>query len=196
MLGEASRSRYRCRVHPRRRGHLARTAALCLAVALPLAGCRDGGEVPSVSEPAPDVPALHPAIDDLPESVVTIVTDDGQEVRVDVKVAATVDDRRRGLTEVPELPEGAGMLFVFDEERSGGFWMWNTLVPLDIAYVGDDGAIVEVLAMDPCESDDPDDCPVYPPQASYVAALEVPQGWFTWHGVEPGDRVRWTDPTP
>ena len=153
-------------------------------------------EVLDPEVPVPDVPALHPAIDDLAESVVTILTDDGQEVRVDVKVAATAEDRRRGLMEVPELPEGAGMLFVFEEERSGGFWMWNTLVPLDIAYVGDDGAIVDVLAMDPCESDDPDDCPVYPPEASYVAALEVPQGWFTWHGVEPGDRVRWTDPTP
>lgn len=141
------------------------------------------------------VPPLHPAIDDLPESVVTITTSDGEQVRVDVKVAQTSDERRRGLMEVAELPEGVGMLFLFEEERTGGFWMWNTLVPLDIAFIGSDGAIVEILAMDPCEADDAADCPTYGPEEPYVAALEVPQGWFAWQGVAAGGEVRWTDPS-
>jgi uncharacterized protein len=142
-----------------------------------------------------DVPLLHPQVDDLPESRVNIETTEDAEVVVDVKVAATPAQRQRGLMEVEDLPPGTGMLFLFDEERTGGFWMFNTLVPLDIAYIDADGTIVDILAMDPCGSDDPDDCPTYPPAASYLAALEVPQGWFAWQGVEPGATVTWTEPT-
>lgn len=144
---------------------------------------------------AASVPPLHPAIDDLPETVVTIATSAGDQVRVDVKVAETTEARRRGLMQVAELPEGVGMLFLFEEERTGGFWMWNTLVPLDIAFIGSDGAIVEILTMDPCAADDAADCPRYGPEEPYLAALEVPQGWFAWQGVTPGGEVRWTDPS-
>ena len=185
------------------------------------AGSEGSGQVPSTEDPAPEteeqqgagqdleadgearsdttgegpsVPPLHAEIDDLPESVVTITTDDGSVVRIDVKVATTTEQRRRGLMEVPDLPEGTGMLFLFEEERSGGFWMWNTLVPLDIAYIAADGTIVDILAMDPCEEDEAAACPTYEPDQAYVAAVEVPQDWFAWQGVSSGDHVRWTDP--
>lgn len=142
----------------------------------------------------PQVPSLLPAIDDLDETVVTITTSTGERVRVDAKVAATTEDRRHGLMQVPEIPAGIGMLFVFDKERSGGFWMFNTLVPLDIAYIDDAGEIGTILAMEPCGSDDPGDCPTYAPDRPYSAALEVPQGWYADVGVATGDRVAWTEP--
>lgn len=157
---------------------------------------------PAIEEPAEaDVPSpsglppLHPEIDHLPEARVTIrAAGDDELAHVDAKVASTTDERRRGLMEVATLPEGTGMLFLFDEERTGGFWMWNTLVPLDIAYIAGDGIIVDILAMDPCEAAEAADCPTYAPEERYLAALEVPQGWFAWQGVRVGDEVTWTEP--
>lgn len=135
--------------------------------------------------PAPTVPPLHPSVDDYPEAAVEL----GDDVAIAVKLADTADRREHGLMEVEELPPGTGMLFVFDGERTGGFWMKNTLVPLDIAYANTDGEIVSILAMDPCAADP---CEVYDPGAAYQVALEVPQGWFDETGVTVGDTLAWT----
>lgn len=149
----------------------------------------------TTDEVAPVVPGLHPLIDGFDETVVVIATPEG-EVRVDAKVAADDEERRRGLMEVEDLPDGVGMLFLFEEERSGGFWMWNTVTPLDIAFVDGDGRIDTILEMDPCQEASPTDCEVYTPPRPYEAALEVPQGWFAANGVEPGATLRWSEPVP
>jgi uncharacterized protein len=146
----------------------------------------------SDGDDGPAVPDLHPQIDDLDEIVVSIDAAD-DEVRVDAKVAESVADRQRGLMEVEDLPPGVGMLFVFEELREGGFWMKDTLVPLDIAFSDEDGEILEILTMEPCEADP---CPTYDPEVAYLTALEVPAGWFAEVGVEPGDELTWSDPVP
>ncbi|MFA9431485.1 DUF192 domain-containing protein [Egicoccus sp. AB-alg2] len=138
-----------------------------------------------------EVPPLHPSVDDYPEARVELTGADATEV-LHVKLADTADRRQHGLMEVEELPDGTGMLFVFEDERTGGFWMKNTLVPLDIAYVGPDGEIRSILAMEPC-TEDP--CEVYDPGLSYQSALEVPQGWFAQVGIEEGDELTW-EPVP
>lgn len=152
----------------------------------------DDGGVPDegADDAAPQVPALHPEIDGFDETVVWITTTDG-DVRVDAKVAVEQPERQRGLMEVTDLPGGVGMLFDFGEERAGGFWMKNTLVPLDIAFSADDGEILEILTMEPCEADP---CPSYDPGVEYRSALEVPAGWFDQESVAPGDRLRWSEP--
>lgn len=193
------------------------TAAMLLVVALAvLAGCAAEGEpVPPDGDPAaegempgrgaaeddppgdrrPEVPPLHPEIDDLDEAIVRITTTAGAEVEVDVKVAETDDARRRGLMEVTELPEGTGMLFLFEEERTSGFWMWNTLVELDIAFAAADGEIVAVETMVPCETSRAD-CPVTAPGAPYATALEVAGDSLADAGVTPGARLTWSEPVP
>lgn len=148
--------------------------------------------VPVDREPA--LPQLHPVIDDWDETVVSIRTTAGTTPTVDAKVAVAPTERRRGLMEVEELKDGSGMLFLFEDERTGGFWMRNTLVPLDIAYIDADGVIGTVLAMDPCEQATASDCPTYVPDEPYLTALEVPQGWFARVGVAEGDPVVWADP--
>jgi uncharacterized protein len=185
-----------------------RRAVAVVVLLVSLSGACGSGQAPldgavsvdavddEASVPDPRVPSLFPAVDDLDETVVTIITAAGDRVRVDAKVAATTEQHRSGLMHVPDLPAGTGMLFVFTDERSGGFWMFNTLVPLDIAYIDDAGRIGTILAMDPCASDDPGDCPTYAPDHPYSTALEVPQGWFAEVGVSPGDRVRWSEPVP
>jgi uncharacterized protein len=174
---------------------------LVLAVVTATTACGDTGDDAGVraDEPratevelaAPDVPPLHPSVDDYPEAWVTVRGPSEGPVVLPVKVADTAERRRHGLMEVPELPAGTGMLFTFDEDRTGGFWMKDTLVPLDIAFVDGSDAIVALLSMAPCE-DDP--CPVYEPGVDYRTALEVPQGWFDEVGIEVGHGLHHTDP--
>jgi uncharacterized protein len=195
---------------------LRRRLPIAFTVALLLAGCADDApanspeaaqadepdagpaEVPPATGEA--VPPLHPVIDGWDEVAVVIEAGEGSEgrehdrVEVAAKVAVTDAQRQRGLMEVEDLPDGIGMLFLFETERTGGFWMRNTLVPLDIAYLDADGTIGTILAMDPCVAAEASDCPVYTPEDPYVAALEVPQGWFGRAGVDVGDAVRWSDP--
>jgi uncharacterized protein len=112
-------------------------------------------------------------------------------VRVRLEVAATPAQRSLGLMHRTTLPEGTGMVFLFPEDREGGFWMKNTLVPLSIAFVRADGRVVAVREMVPCTADP---CPVYRPGGRYRYAVELPAGAFADAGVGPGDRVVAVDP--
>ncbi len=109
------------------------------------------------------------------------------DVVVLVEVADTSAERARGLMGRQQLPEDAGMVFLFPENTTSSFWMKDTLIPLSIAFYGADGRIVRILDMEPCRRDP---CPVYDPQATYRGALEVNQGEFRRWGVEVGDTLR------
>jgi len=117
---------------------------------------------------------------------VLIETAAGDDVVVPVEVADTQEERQTGLMNRESLPEDAGMIFVFDEDSTGGFWMKDTLIPLSIAFADADGTIVSILDMEPCAAEP---CEIYDPGASYPTALEVNQGAFSGWGVEVGDRL-------
>jgi uncharacterized membrane protein (UPF0127 family) len=123
--------------------------------------------------------------DEASRATASIATSTG-EVRVDVELAETRDARREGLMHRESLPEGSGMLFLYDAPATGGFWMKSTLIPLSIAFLDGDGRILRILDMEPCEADP---CPLYPPGVAYISALEVNQGAFERWGVEVGDLV-------
>jgi uncharacterized membrane protein (UPF0127 family) len=112
-------------------------------------------------------------------------------IRLTIEIADTDARKRNGLMERPELPEHQGMIFTYDGRQSGDqpFWMYRTLLPLDIAFLDDTGRIVAILSMDPCESPNPDVCRRYAPGVPYHAALEVGEGLFEAWGVAVGDRV-------
>jgi uncharacterized protein len=114
-----------------------------------------------------------------------IETDDGP-VMVDIEVAATDEERARGLMHRESLDEDSGMLFIFFEANSGGFWMKNTLIPLSIAFFDRDGEILKILDMTPCKKEP---CPIYDPGVKYFGALEVNRGAFDEWGVEEGDVI-------
>jgi uncharacterized membrane protein (UPF0127 family) len=114
------------------------------------------------------------------------------EHAVQAEVAATTEQRQRGLMFQTSLASDAGMLFIFTAPSQGGFWMKNTLIPLSIAYMHSAGTteggpvrytVVSILDMVPCEADP---CPSYAPGGPYDAALEVNQGWFAERGIEAG----------
>jgi uncharacterized protein len=93
-----------------------------------------------------------------------------------VAVAGDPTRRAQGLVGVEDLGSLRGMLFVFPEDTTSGFWMRDTPLALDIAFFAADGSLVDSFAMAPC----PDgDCPTYRPARPYRFALEVPAGGFS-----------------
>lgn len=117
---------------------------------------------------------------------------DGEVVSWCLLLAETPAQTQRGLMEVtdPGLGGYDGMLFRFDGDRTGSFYMRNTPQPLEIAYVAGDGTIVDIIRMEPCE--DVDGCPAtYAPSAPYQRTIEVPvaAGGAAALGLEQGSTV-------
>lgn len=100
---------------------------------------------------------------------------------VTVELAETAAEREQGLMNRTEVPEGTGMLFIFQDEAPRAFWMKDTHVPLDIAYLNSELRIVSIHQMEPLDTD------TYPSGGPAMFALEVRQGWFADHGIEAGD---------
>ena len=116
-----------------------------------------------------------------------VIETKGDEVTVHVEVADSQAERERGLMGRRELPDDAGMVFVFPTDSTSAFWMKDTLIPLSIAFYDESGRIVRILDMEPCRRDP---CPLYDPGASYRGALEVNRGAFERWGVREGDVLR------
>jgi uncharacterized membrane protein (UPF0127 family) len=100
-----------------------------------------------------------------------------------VEIAATEDQRAQGLMHRRELPDGSGMLFVFDRDQIMSFWMKNTLIPLSIAFIASDGRVIEIKDMQAQSTRTVNS------SRSVRYALEVPQGWFNRAGIGPGDTL-------
>jgi uncharacterized membrane protein (UPF0127 family) len=99
------------------------------------------------------------------------------------EVAATADERAEGLMYRDEVPDGTGMLFVFTDTQVRSFWMANTYVALDIAYIDPSFRVVDVIAMEPLVTDS------YPSKAAAMYGLEVRQGWFAEHRIGVGNQA-------
>jgi uncharacterized membrane protein (UPF0127 family) len=123
------------------------------------------------------------------EAAASITASDGTVTGCCLLVAATDEQRQRGLMEVTDLGGYQGMVFVFADDSEGGFWMRNTPTPLSIAWFDAEGAFVSATDMAPCP-DDESDCPIYPPEGPYRFALEVFQGELDELGIGPGSRLR------
>ncbi len=102
-----------------------------------------------------------------------------------VEVVQTDEERMRGLMFREQLPEDQGMLFVFEFSRIQSFWMRNTFIPLDIAFIDSEGKIVDIQQMEPI-----DESKNYISAAPALYVLETNAGWFVRHGVKVGDMVK------
>lgn len=109
-----------------------------------------------------------------------------REIEIEVEMAFTPEQRALGLMNRELLGDECGMLFVFEEDADGGFWMKNTLIPLDIAYLDSSATVVSIKRMEPCEADP---CPTYDPGQAYRYALEVNAGALEQWGIALGDQV-------
>jgi uncharacterized membrane protein (UPF0127 family) len=164
-----------------------RLRSVLVVLLLLLASCNGAGREAeeakgTLCDPPQPLPSPSPSF---PPARGLIDTGD-DSVLVNLIVADNEESQAFGLMHRESLPEDCGMVFVFFEERTGGFWMKNTLIPLSIAFFDEDGEILSILDMDPCEADP---CDVYDPGVGYSGALEVNQGKFDEWGVEVGDRL-------
>ena len=117
---------------------------------------------------------------------------DSDSTALSVEIARSVAEQELGLSGRSFLDADSGMLFQFDRVRSGdeGFWMVGVEVPLDIAFLDENGLILRILTMNLCQSPaGRDACPGYFPYVEYSAALETNRGWFAANGIDVGASV-------
>ncbi|MEW6251610.1 MAG: DUF192 domain-containing protein [Planctomycetota bacterium] len=166
-------------------------AGLGLLTTSGCSGCsatENGGRSPDSAQSAPartsDLVRKYP-LDSLPTGTLTA---NGHSFRVWL---ARDNDRDRpevvqeGLMHVPssEIGDGQGMLFIFDDEQVRGFWMKNTIAPLDIAFARMNGTIVRIRQMPPLTLQ------TFSSLEPAMFALEVKQGTFGRLGIQEGDRL-------
>jgi len=129
--------------------------------------------------------AANAARADLPEITLNI---NGQKLIAEV--ASSDPERSQGLMHRRMLPENRGMLFVFPETARHGMWMMNTFVPLSVAFIDDQGVIVNIEDMQPQTQDN--HMAVKPVRY----ALEANLGWFKKRGIKAGAKVEGLQQAP
>jgi uncharacterized protein len=102
---------------------------------------------------------------------------------ISAEVADSMATRSNGLMMRHKMAPNEGMLFVFEQPQAHCFWMRNTLLPLSIAFLNDDGVIVNIADMQP-KSDD-SHCSKKPVRY----ALEMNQGWFAQKGIKADAKI-------
>lgn len=102
---------------------------------------------------------------------------------IKAEMAVTPEQQMTGMMFRTEMNGNEGMLFVNEEKSQRCFWMKNTLVPLTIAFIADDGTIVNLADMQP--RDERSHCA----KAPVRFALEMRQGWFEKRGIKAGFKL-------
>ena len=110
--------------------------------------------------------------------------------RIEAEVAASDQNRQVGLMNRKAMPQQRGMLFVFMQNNTHCMWMRNTLIPLSVAFIDDEGYIINIEDMQPQTEDN--HCARQP--ARY--ALEMNLGWFAQRGIKPGVKLGGLDKAP
>lgn len=137
----------------------------------------------------PAVTALRSEAADVQAPLPTLtVTVEGHAVKAEV--AATFESRMKGLMHREKLGRNDGMLFVFDQVGYHAMWMKNTLIPLSVAFLDEDGKILNIAEMQPHS------------ETQHMAAgparyaLEMNAGWFSERKIKPGARVKGLEKAP
>ncbi|WP_414709503.1 DUF192 domain-containing protein [Ramlibacter sp.] len=140
-----------------------KSSALALALACSMAACAAFAQEPQMNLPRLRLSAgMH---------------------QIDAQVAASPDQRMTGLMHRTEMPQQEGMLFVFEYPAQQCFWMKNTLLPLSVAFIEEDGTIANIDEMKAQTLDS--HCSAKP--VRYV--LEMNQGWFARKGIKAGQKI-------
>ena len=103
-----------------------------------------------------------------------------------VEVAATPDQQERGLMFRESVAPDRGMIFPYQPPQEVAFWMKNTLIPLDIIFIGTDGKIVRITKAQAM------DLTPLPSGAPVIGVLEIRAGRAAELGIKEGDKVSWT----
>ncbi|MCB1682516.1 MAG: DUF192 domain-containing protein [Alphaproteobacteria bacterium] len=121
----------------------------------------------------------------LPDTSLKIIKGDGSVVDYTVEVATTPEEVTMGLMFRKDMPAHHGMIFLVDPEREVSFWMKNTLIPLDMLFIGADGMIKNIHPMAK-----PHDLTQIPSLVPVRAVLEINGGEAEKNGIVLGDTVQ------
>lgn len=149
-----------------------------LAAAAMVLGCSSGDAAPATEDTPRVEPTGASADASLPPDGHAWVIFGADTVLAEV--ASTAEERSEGLMYREEVPDGTGMLFVFQDSQMRSFWMANTYVALSVAYMDPSYRIVDIVHMEPLVAEG------HPSKAPAMFALEVRQGWFAENGIAVG----------
>jgi len=108
----------------------------------------------------------------------------GKKISITVEIADNEYERQLGLMYRRDLPYNRGMIFIFEREEILNFWMKNTYIPLDIAYISGRGKIIDIQTMKPL-----DISVTYPSKLPSRYALEANAGWFRKNNITEGSVI-------
>lgn len=164
--------------HRARRTRLFPGAGLFL---LALAAATLHPAAPAVSEPAVGRPQSGLKIIPL-----GIRTSDGKQHAYKVELAASPEQQAHGMMFRTKMAPQTGMLFPMQPPRSASFWMRNTLIPLDLVFIGTNGKVRNIIAGAVPKSEVPLNS-----VGPVAAVLELASGEAERIGLRPGDSVSW-----
>jgi uncharacterized membrane protein (UPF0127 family) len=122
------------------------------------------------------------------EGTLTFLESDGTPITtIDIEIAETDDERKRGLMRRRSLGYERGMLFIFDTVDESSMWMKNTPLPLDIVFVDRDSSVINIVERTKPFSLDPIE-----PAAPKKFVVEVRAGFADRHDLTDSTRVQWT----
>jgi hypothetical protein len=154
-----------------------------IAVALALAACSTK-PADSAAKAAASAPAVHPE-SGLPVVPLSVVHGAARHA-FRVEVARDGMEQAKGLMFRTQMGADEGMIFPMDPPRMASFWMKNTVIPLDIIFIGTDRRILNIAAQAVPYSESP-----LPSAGKVSAVLELNGGRAAALGIAPGDKVDW-----
>lgn len=162
---------------------MAPSVVLCAAIAACSPKSPENGA--SMEAPAPAARAVHPE-SGLEVMPLAVIGDEENRHEFRVEVARTSLEQARGLMFRTEMAPDEGMLFPLSPPREASFWMKNTVIPLDIIFIGPDRRILNIEANAVPYSLEP-----RLSEGAAVAVLELNAGRAAALGIGPGDKVEW-----
>jgi len=153
-------------------------ALLVLTAACSPHSATGGGAAPATSTAAHPVSGL--------QVIPLTVTSAGKLHRFRVEVARRDSEQEKGLMFRTAMGADEGMIFPMTPPRHAAFWMKNTVIPLDIIFIGSDRRILNIAANAVPYSEEP-----LPSTGAAAAVLELGGGRAAQLGIGPGDRVEW-----
>lgn len=152
-----------------------------LALAAVIAACSPNS---APGAPAPEATALGVPQSGLEKVPLTITSATGVH-RFTVEIAQTSEQQRHGMMFRTAIGPDEGMLFPYDPPQHAGFWMRNTLIPLDMIFIRADGKIARIATARPLDES------AVPSGEPVAAVLEIAGGRAAELGIREGDTVEW-----
>ncbi|WP_435181915.1 DUF192 domain-containing protein [Halorussus sp. AFM4] len=156
-----------------------------------------GGEATAAGNADGETTPAPPTTTDVERVVnATFVVPDGENVTVRLEVADEPQERRSGLMHRESLANNTGMVFVYPDAQQVSFWMKNTLIPLDMIFVGPDGEVLNVQHASPQPNASTSELKTYPSDGKAKYVVELPRGFANRTGVGPGTELVFNGTAP